>query len=148
MNVYDRLAQVMWQISYMRSSPQIPTPANANPSPTIPNTPSPKPESTGYEASPPENPLAQIVPRRNEIILKRESSPDSLLDAPQPKQFRPFPRAPSKVEINAKEDSDDVKVTSSCEKQIDENALEIAVPRNIESIIVVKGTKKYTVQLE
>ena len=148
--VYDRLAQVMWHLSYMRSSPQVQTSNNANSSSGNPGTPSPKPESTGYESSPSQPPLPKIVPGQNEIVLKRESSPDSPLDAPQPKHFRPFPvpDVATRQETNVKDETDDVKVTSSCEKPIDENALEIAVPRNIESIVVIKGTKKYTVHLE
>ena len=147
--VYDRLAQVVMQLSYMRSSPQISALANAQSSPLNPSTPSPKPESTGYSDSP-RTPMPHGA---NEIVLKRESSPDSLAEAAQPKRPKIQQETENLAnEDNVEKDSDDingdVKVTSSCEKQIEENMLEIAVPRNIETVVIVKGGKRITVQLD
>ena len=144
-SVYDRLAQVMMQLSYMRSSPQVGTSLSLNP-----NTPSPKPESPDYAAHSP----TRLMPGRNEIILKRESStPNNLLGFSQPKKrksSRDINQSTESVGRERDDGSDDVKVTSSssCEKHVDENMLEIAVPRNIEAVTVIKGSKKITIQLE
>ena len=149
-SVYDRLAQVMMQLSYMSSSsPHIRALPTSSSSPLLPSTHSPKPEVGEYDA----RPLTQVMPGRNEIVLKRESSPDSLLGASQPKRIKTEQdddnRAEEKFEQETDNVSDDVKVTSSsCEKHIDDNMLEIAVPSNIEAVTVIKGSKKITIQLD
>ncbi|CAK8685214.1 unnamed protein product [Clavelina lepadiformis] len=137
-HVYDRLAQVMLQLSHMRSSPHqmqgssssVSSPANTSPS------------QAGHDTliAPKEEETPRLVELKSGILPSESNSlkPNKQNDEPPMKRLH----------LDDGTEMDDVKVTSSCEKHVDENMLELAVPEAITAVTITRGSRRITIQLE